>query len=444
MRKALLILALLGMIFTASAFTASIEPVDREASPGEQAVFNISVFNNASEERRFVLDYEFSRSGWVYFDNSKRIPAGQSRDFRVTISPGEEALQQSYSFKIFVTDFKTDETKIVSDYMRVNRDYRMNVQDFSVEKDSYRPGEKLEASITVQNILPRIVDNYNISSSFNGDEKVAETDPLAPTALKTYSFEYDLSDKASPGSRNLSIKLTQDGSERTFSQLVGVEEIRKINRTEDIEDKVLVVTGSMSITNNGNSPVNLSENITFPSYLDPILELGPNPNETVEGDGENTYVWNFRLQPGEQIEFTYRVDYWIPLALAAIIITGLAVLGRISGSFKLDKKIEEIDEGLKVSIEIINDTEGFKSQVTIRDFVPNVANLQEEFEMVRPELRKTTDGTEMEWTLEDFKPGEKRVIQYVVNPKVEIDEGLDLPAARVIEDGETVAKSKPQ
>ena len=444
MRKAFLILALLGMIFTASAFTASIEPVDREASPGEQAVFNVSVFNNASEDRRFVLDYEFSRSGWIYFDNSKTIPAGESEDFRVTISPGEEALQQSYSFKIFVTDFKTDETKIVSDYMRVNRDYRMNVQDYDLGKDSYRPGEKVEASVTVQNILPRIIDDYNISSSFNGEEKVAETDPLAPTALKTYSFEYDLSDKASPGSRNISIKLTQDGSERIFSKLVNVEEIKSINRTEDIEDKVLVVTGSMSITNNGNSPVNLSENITFPSYLDPILELDPDPNETVEGDGENTYVWNFQLQPGEQMNFAYRVDYWIPLALAAIIITGLAVLGRISGSFKLDKKIEETDEGLKVSIEIINDTEGFKPQVTIRDFVPNVANLQEEFEMARPELRKTTDGTEMEWTLEDFKPGEKRVIQYVVNPKVEIDEGLDLPAARVIEDGETVAKSKPQ
>ena len=443
MRKAFLILALLGMIFTASAFTASIEPVDRQASPGEQAVFNVSVFNNASEDRRFVLDYEFSRSGWIYFDSSETIPAGETKDFRVTISPGEEALQQSYSFNIFVTDFKTGDTKILSDYMRVNRDYRMNVQDYDLGSESYRPGEKVEASITLQNILPRIIDNYNVSSSFDGEERVAETDPLAPSAVKTYGFEYDLSEEASPGTRNLSIKLVQDGEERVFSQLVNVEEIRSINSSENVDDKVLVVTGSMSVENNGNSPVNLSENVTFPSYLDPILELDPNPNQTVKGDGENTYVWKFQLQPGESIDFTYRIDYWIPLALAAVIIAGLAVLGRISGSFKLDKRIEETDEGLKVSLEILNDTESFRPQVTIRDFVPNVANLQEEFEMAKPELRKTTDGTEMEWTLEDFKPGEKRVIQYVVKPKVEIEEGLDLPSARIIEDGDTVAKSKP-
>ncbi|WP_414838107.1 hypothetical protein ACK3SF_01765 [Candidatus Nanosalina sp. VS9-1] len=442
MRKAALILAFLAMIFTASAFTASMEPVDREASPGEQAVFNVTVFNNASEERRFVLDYEFSRSGWIYFDNSRRIPAGESRDFRVTISPGEDALQQSYSFKIFVTDFKTDETKVLSDYMRVNRDYRMNVPDFNVNKESFLPGETVEASITVQNILPRIVDDYSISSSFDGEQRDVDTDPLAPGALKTYSFEYDISQEASPGSRNISIKLVQDGEERVFSRLVQVEEVRKINRSGEMDDRVLIVTGSRNVENNGNSVANLSENITFPSYLDPILDLDPAPSRTVKEEDSNTYIWDFQLQPGEEMTFSYQVNYWIPLALAAIIILGLAVLGRLTGSFKISKEVEELDEDLKVSLEIVNDTEGFKPQVTIRDYVPNAAQLQEEFEMAKPEIRKTTDGVEMEWTLEDFKPGERRVIQYRVTPKVEVEDGMELPEAEVIEDGETVAQSK--
>lgn len=436
MKKILLLLALVSMIFAGSAFQASMEPVEREASPDNQAVFNVNVFNNHSEERRFTLDYEFSRQSWIYFETSKTIPAGESRDFRVTFNTGEDALEGSYSFKIFVRDFQSRDTIVLSDYMRVNREYSMNVQQHSFSSEKVDPGDTAKASVTVQNILPRIVDDYSISSSFDSQTKQADVEPLAPGSVKTYNFEYDISEEASPETKNLTLEVNQGEETRFYSQHVTVNEMVKIDRSQSVEDKVLTVSGTREIINNGNSPQELSENISFSSYIEPVLNLNPEPNRTVEGD-ENKYIWDFVLEPGEKIVISYSINYWVPLVLAMIIVVGIAILGRLTGSVKVTKETEETEKGLKVSLKVINNSQNYRPEITVRDFVPNVAELHEDFDMAEPEVRKTTDGTKIEWNLEDFKPGEERVIQYKVESKVEVEDGLDLPDPTIVNDRKT-------
>lgn len=440
MRKIIVLLLVLALTFSATAFEASIEPVEREASPGEQATFEVEVFNNASEDKRFTLDYSFHKAGWIYFDTSAVVPAGETETFNVTLVPGEDAIQQRYGFTIYVTDFEAGETQQLSETMRVTREHSLNVQSVDIQSGSVMPGEAVEASVTVQNILPRIVDGYSVSSGFNGETREADTEPLAPGAVREYDFTYDISPEASPEAYNLTLTVSQDDFENLYYEAVQVEEVREVNRDEEVDDRVLVVSGVKTVENNGNSPAEITENVTFPSYLDPVLEFNPNPDQVMENE-ENTYIWEASLQPGENIEFVYSINYWIPLLIAVIIIAGLSALSRISGNIKLNKELEEAEEGLKVSLEIVNDTEKFKPRITIRDFVPNVAELEEEFEMADPETRKTTDGTKIEWTLEDFKPGEKRVVQYRATPKVEVEDGIDLPSAEVIVEGEKVAES---
>ena len=434
MKKVVLFLVLVSLLLTGVAFQASMEPVEREASVDDQAVFNVNVVNNHSEERRFTLDYEFSRQSWIYFETSKTIPPGESRDFRVTFSPGEDALEGSYSFKIFVRDFESRETKVVSDVMRVNRDYNLNVQQHSFSSERADPGDTVEASVTVQNILPRIVGDYSITSSFGDETRNSDTEPLAPGSVKTYDFKYDISEEASPETRNLSLEVVQGDERRFYSQLVDINEIVDVRRNESFEDKVITVSGTRTVSNNGNSPQNISENVSFASYLEPVLTLDPEPDNVIEGN-ENTYVWTTVLQPGESFTASYTVNYWIPLVLALIIIIGIFILGRLTGNVEVFKETEETAEGLKVSIKVLNNTQNYRPEITVRDFVPNVAEIKEEFDMLEPEIRKTTDGTKMEWTLEDFRPGEERVIQYIVDPKLEVEDGIGLPDPVIVNDG---------
>ena len=442
MRKWLLALAILAIIGTTSAFEASMQPVQREATPEDPAIFQVNVTNTGTEEARFSLSQQFTKSGWIYVGNSKMIQPGDTENFNITVRPGENAVQQSYRFTIHVTKQATENITTLRDYMTVRREHTINIKDFSVNKQSFRPGETVQSSLTVQNLASQIISNYTVRSNFDKDSKVREGEPFAPSALKDYTFEHQVPEDLRPGNRTLNMTLQYGDSVQIRTAELTVEEVRNVTRSSSETDRILYRSGELSIGNYGNSQVNLTEKMMFPSYLDPILGFEPVPDKINDTGSVKEYTWSLSMEPGDSVSLDYRVDYWIPLALALAILLGILVLRNLTGSVRLVKNVERGDgDEIKVSIEIINNSNQNRGEIKIRDFVPNVAELDEDFKMTRPDLKKTTEGVEMEWNLEDFKPGEKRVITYRVTPKVEIEGGIELPSAELIEDEKTVSKS---
>jgi len=442
MQKWLLALSILAILGTVTGFEATMQPVEREATPEDPALFQVTVTNTGDQAERYSISEQFTKSGWIYYDRPKTIQPGETATFNITINPGQDAIQQSHSFKIYVTGSVSGSTTTFTDYMSVKRKHRLNVKDFTVNGESFRPGETVETSITVQNLVPEIVSDYRFTSTFNGEQKNQEGEPFAPGALKTYSFSHEIPVSSSPGNETLNLSLTHEGGVQSRTANINIQEIQNITRQSSETDRIFYRSGNLVIGNYGNSPVNMTENMSFNSYLDPILMFEPAPDTIVDSDSRNTYIWDLELEPGETQELGYRVNYWMPLGLAAAILLGIVVLRNLTGNVKLTKKVEEKENGeLKVSIEIVNRSNQPKNTIDIKDFVPNVADLDEDFDIAKPDLKKTTDGVEMEWSLEDFKPGEKRVIHYRVEPKVEIEEGIELPSAELVEDGKTVSRS---
>lgn len=442
MRKWLLVFTLLVFLGLTSGFNASMQSLDRHATPEKPALFQITIENTESTAQRFTLSHQFTKSGWIYFDSSKTIPAGETGKINVTIDPGEDSLQQSYSFTMFVSKFSSDESVTLSDYMNVQREYELNIKNFEVSKTSFRPGETLKGEITVQNLAPRIISGYEFNSNFMNQSETKEGIAIAPAALKTYSFSHNIPETAPPGQENFSVKLNYSGVAQLRHANITVEEIKNVTKTFSEEDKVLYRKGSLIAENFGNSNVSLSENMTFPSYLQAILSFNPKPDSLVQGSEGLVYTWDFSLEPGEKKTIKYSVDYWMPLTLAGVILLGILILRKITGNVDITKKVEESEQGeLTVSITLKNNSDQLRTDLKVKDFVPNVAQLDEDFHMTKPELKRTTDGVKLEWGLEDFKPGEQRIIQYKLNPKVEIEGGLDLPSAKVAKEDRVINRS---
>ncbi|MFB6116570.1 MAG: hypothetical protein ABEK10_03590 [Candidatus Nanosalina sp.] len=442
MKKLALVPAILAMLACTTAFTASMTSVKPTASPGSPAIFHIQVQNNASHPQRYSLSHEFSKNGWLYYETSKTINPGQKKIFNVTVTPGDTAIQQSYNLAMTVTQVSTEEMKTFSDLIKVQRQNLINVKNVNFSKTSVKPGRTVRTSITVQNLASRIISDYRVSSSMGGTLREASGIPFAPGALKTYTFSYRFPEKTPPGNRTLKIWVEYSGNYQNFSETVKVEEIRNITRSSEETNRGLYVSGSVTVENNGNSEVNISEKMSFPEYIDPILDFSKEPSETTENGSETVYYWRQVIDPGEKLRISYEVHYWMPLALAVVITLAIILLRKITGNVKITKTSKKIEnDRKKISIEIENRSSSAKGVIKIQDFVPNVFNLDEDFEMTRPELRRTTDGVELEWNLEDFKPGEKRVITYEVEQKVEVEEGVDLPPAEIVENGKTVSKS---
>lgn len=441
MRKLVLILTLSLLATTASAFSASINPVKTQASPDSPALFQIEVQNNGTETKQYGLSHGFSRSGWVYYNSFKQVQPGETGTFNISVSPGESALQQSYSINFYVTERGTGERRTFSDVVRVQRENLINVKDVEYSSTSIDPGKSVKASITVQNLASSILSDYNITSNMDGDLKTAQGVAFAPGALKTYSFDYVIPEDARPGNRTLDISVNYRGSNQTFSRTLQVREVRNVTRQAEEVNRGLYIAGSVNIANHGNSDVNVSESLRFPGYVEPILSFSEEPSESVENGSATVYTWNSILQPGEEVTIEYDVNYWTPLFLAAVILVGIVLIKNLTGNIVISKTREETEDGVKVSIEIENRSSNAKDVVEIEDFVPNVVDLDEDFEMTKPDLKRTTDGIELEWSLEDFKPGETRVITYRLREKVEVEGGVDLPPAKIVEDGKTVSKS---
>ncbi|MFB6241770.1 MAG: hypothetical protein ABEJ36_03120 [Candidatus Nanosalina sp.] len=444
MKKLSLALVLLILLGTVAGFEASIDPVKRQATPQNPAIFQIEIKNTADTSETFSLNYEFTRSGWIYFDTSVTIAAGETEKVNVTINPGEDAIQQSYRFTIFVSrNGGSSDFKSLTDYTVVERQYEINIKEFTVDKTSYRPGEKLKGSITVQNIAPQIISDYRLYSSFINKSKVKKGIAFAPGALKTYDFSYIIPEDAAPGERNFSITLEYEDRKQTRSTGILVEKVRNITRKRFKNDRVLYTTGRFLISNEGNTEVKLHENMTFPAYLDAVLTFEPEPDSKFSQGSATVYSWKFTLEPEENMVIHYRVNYWIPLTIAAVILLSVVALRKLSGSVRIIKKVEEMEEGkLKISIELKNNSEHLQDDLKVRDFVPNVAELDEDFEMTRPDTKRTTDGIELEWDLDNFKPGEERVIQYEIEPKVEVEGGLEVGSAELVKEGEVLRKSR--
>ncbi len=432
------------MIFisSASAFSASIDSQNQQASPESPALFSIEVLNNGSETETYQLSHTLSKSGWVYYDTSKQVKPGESKVFNVSVNPGESAVQQSYNMDLFVQELSTGEQEKFSTVVNVDRQKLINVKNIEYPPETADPGRKISASITVQNLASTILDDYTVQFKLENRTELRNGVAFAPGALKTYSFEHQIPQSSRPEDKIFSVTVTQGDEQVTeSSRTVSVNQVRDVKTVSNRSGNGIRTTGILEIRNSGNSNVSVSRNISLPGYVDPILFFSEEPSYSASESGERVYTWNKTLQPGEEFNTSYSIEYWIPFVLTMIIVLGIALIKEITGSISISKEKEKTEDGYSISIQIENRSSEAKETVQIEDFVPNIVSLDRNFEVAEPEMKKTTEGVELSWNLEDLKPGETRIITYKVRNKVEVEDGLDLPSAEIVEDGKTVSKS---
>jgi len=436
---------LLAIIILLAGSTVGMETeftqIDRDASIDSPAVFQVDIYNNGSDTQRYRLNHEFSKSGWLYYDSYKTVSPGETENFKITVTPSKDALQNSYNLNLFLTEETTGLSESFSSIVNVKKENVLNVKGIEYGDTEVEPGEKVKASITVQNLNSRIVDGYLVGSRFGGDSRQIEGEPMAPKALKSYEFEYQVPKNSSPGDKTLETWVKHNQNFQNSSKIFSITEVKNITRRSSEIDRGLYVSGSIRFVNNGNSNTTVTGEKSFPNYAEPLLSLSHEPSSISTNDSATTYTWEASLSPGESVEFSYGINYWAPLVLAIIIILGLVVLRKITGNIKISKTVDRDEDEIKVSLEILNSSSTSKDVICVEDFVPNVVKLHEDFEMAKPEIKEKSDGLVLSWSLEDFNAGEKRVITYRVKEKLNVEDGVDLPPAKIVEGDKVVSKS---
>lgn len=442
MRKLSAVLAFFFMLGSASAFPASLEQIDSVASPDDSAVIEVDVHNNYSSSKTFKLGTFSPQPSWVYVEQSKTLQPGESGTLRVTVTPGEYAVDNTYSMTVYAKASSLEHSHTLQTSFNVERDRKVILEDFSVENETYDPGDIIHGSLKIRSISSQVLKDYSAEFSYGNYSQVQTSSPILPGGTRSLEFSLPVDRNTSPGERDLSADFFLSGRETgSLTESFSVSEIRNLKFSRTNSNNFLSIVGEVTVTNAGNAPVSYTVNRTVQSYLTPITGFSelPDSQESV-GDSER-YSWSVRLQPGESFSLERRTNYWMPAAALLGVIIALVGIKKLRNSIKFSKEAEKTEGGLKVSIKMENISDRTYRNVTVEDFVPDIAEVDRKFDMAAPTVRKTNEGTKLSWKLDELEPGDQRILQYTVRPKVEVEEGIEFQQAVLKEGDEVIKKS---
>lgn len=433
---------------SAAAFSASLEVADRTASLEEPGEFLVEVKNTDTESKIFRVSVS-PYSSWFYTEGSKMVPAGETHTFRLVITPPEDAVQQNYRFDATVTT--GDRSESFTDYFTVRRSNDLVVTGFSSDKESYSPGEAASFQIDILNTAPARIENYRLRAALQ--DKVVDKQglPLSPGSTGRLNLNMNIPENAPPGENQVRLSITRNGETRyTVNQSIDIRKVERIERSSDVDNRILFYTRTKTVENTGNARAEATVNQTLPDYLRPVTTFSQEPDRVDAGESTSTYTWVYELEPGESERVSYTSEYWIPGSILAAFLIGLVVLKKLRTGVKFDKRARKTEDGVKVHLELENHSNETVREVTVKDFVPDIATVLEDFPMAKPVIRKTSNGTRLSWEIEELEPGSQRVFEYTIKPRFKVEGGAELPAAeleagdrRVLKTGTAEAEFQP-
>jgi hypothetical protein len=439
MRK-LVGLAVIVMIMPAvSAYTAELTVHDQQATRDDPARFTVDI-SDVEATDTFRATVSGTKPQRFYVGQATEIQSGANGSIEIEVTPEENAIEQRYGFTVFVKPRRAEEFTELKGAYYISRDQDLKITGAEMP-ERLEPGENFTASIDLRSISGTTVDNYSTELQVFNTTLESTSSPIIPGGERTLEFE-GIAPLSSPSNHTASFRLFVQGElEQDLDRQTSITEVREVERTHDSIDRVLYFARTEKVENLGNTPRNVSINYSVPSYLSSITSSTPEPDSRVETDGSVVYSWERRLQPGESTAVTSTTSYWVPLAVALLGVVSVYGVRKLSDDLEVKKRAESVNGELKISIEVENASRRTQENVSVKEFVPDIADVIRDFQMADPKIRNTSEGTELEWNLGDLRPGEKSILQYRVKPKVEVEEGVTLQSAKIYVNGSLEAET---
>lgn len=440
-RKVVLLVSVvvfISPIVAADHFEVDVEVVSPTvtAGEGEEELFNITVTNTGSVDEGFTL---MEPRGTMYagpYPRSHDLGPGESGYSMVYVNPRDDRIAGRTGTLLTVIADNGERT-VADPHFRIDQEQDLLITGFDTDQDMYQPGENVTATVSVQNVMPRQLDRNEYQAVFSMDNRTESSGiaGLREGEEDQYTATLDIG-QYDYGLKQVSVEVNDlyGNTHDEQTARIDVAESPDVMTNRDRSFNGVSDTWTMAVENRGNAPAEDTEvSAAVPSYLRYFTSFDMEPDESVTLDGEVRYTWNVgTLAPGDQQTITYRINYWVPLAIIVVLLVTAGI-----GLYEyrrpvVKKKSFEKNGNHSVHLIVRNKSGKVMDNVVVRDFIPSIATLVEKFDSSPPEkIRKGEEGTELDWKLGRIDPGEERILTYRLSPQVEVEGNVSLPAARL-------------
>lgn len=438
-------------IVAGQAFSVDVDTVTRSVSPsdGEVELFRINVTNTGDAEQQFTIRTQ-TRNNWYNgpYPYTLTLGPGESELSRIYVNLGEDAVSGRKGIEIYVKAENGEEV-LNRPSFTIKRDRDVIIKSFTIGNDTYMPGGTVTADLTVRNVVNRELDEneYRAVFTMDGEEKTAPFSDLDPGEEETVNARFKLS-PYDVGVMDVDVR-TEDISgnvEESKSAKINVKTVENVEKTEETQFQGISTTKVLRAENHGNIPAeDTVVTASVPSYLSYFVSFTTEPAREQRNGGSTEYTWELgELAPGDAETITYRINYWTPLAILAVILIAAVIGVRELRRPRIAKKAARKNGKHAVHLTVKNRSGKILDNVMVKDFVPSIATLIEKFDSSPPEkIRQGEEGTEIEWKLGRMSPGEERILTYQISPQVEVEDTVTLPSAQLeYRTGETEKKQR--
>jgi uncharacterized membrane protein len=445
MRKKILLTTLLIILtIQASSFNASIESIKQEAETESPAEFQINIENKGTTEETYSLSLLSPKSSWFSYPNRITTQPNTVQTKKLTIEPDKEAVQSRYKFDLRIRELSTNTVKQVTGYFNVKQPYIINIVSLSQNKEKINPGETFNTQIEIQNLDSQTLSTYEIKAQYKNQTQTRTGTPILSKGTRRYNYTFQAHPNATPSTENINYTITaKNKTQNTANQKITIKTVKNLQKTSQTENQLITVQKTVKATNKGNTPQNTTLETQIPSYLSSITQTTPEPTQTTQKNGKTIYKWNKTLQPGESLSASHKTKYWVLILALTLIALGITAIKLLNNDIQITKETSKEGEKVKIEIEIENTGQKTFEKLHLEEFIPDIATVDETFDMNTPKIRKTNEGTKLNWEIQDLTPGDQRIIQYQIKPKVQVEGEVTLQKATLKNnEGETIRETK--
>ncbi len=452
-KKAFFLLFIVSLLSISLASALSEFSVDYEAVKDnvvyrEPAEFYISITNNQDFSDRFRISFGINPKWSTQIvppkDSYLTINKGETKKIRVLVMAVSEMPPSLYRIPIIVKSLKTDMSeKIYAPiYLKSGKlagEYPPTVTAKVNIPDKVNPRETIRITINLRNRNKLNITDMKIKLSSIVINKEVITS-IGPLEEKTIIITHQFDTLEPPKKDTVTFGLYVEGNRIRTIEDIPIEIIAysDIIESSELEKSFLKTEEKITYTNDGNIRKQETLKIEMGFFKD-IVTSTDKKMYVLKEDGKRYRALDADLKPGAKTEIIVVKNFrpLVAVITIAIILTILYYVFRSPIVVKKQAVVLNTKDGgiinMKIMMNVMNRTPKVIKNVVIIDRVPNIADIEKEFQIgtLKPNkiISHEKSSNIIKWNIDVLEKYEERIITYKIKSKLGILGGFKLPPA---------------